>query len=102
MTAQNRFNFFFVRHHSRRLSSNDIKRDDRDLYSDPRRSRHQVAQKNEGSSPYQPCSSSNVINGALDPRRQNREPIMSEFESPQPSGESSESKEILNCNDESL
>lgn len=98
-------------HHSRRLSSNDIKRDDRDFYSDPRRSRHQVAQNNEGSSPYQPSMSSsssqmnpssNVINGVLDPRRQNREPNMSEFESPQPSGESSESKEILNCNDESL
>ena len=66
---------------SRRLSSNDIRGDERRFNSDPRMRNH-VTQSNGRSSPYQSTMHSpSIINPSLDPRRQNREPIMPEFES---------------------
>ena len=67
----------FISHHSRRLSSNDIRGEERRFSPDPRRRNL----SNGRSSPYQPVHSPNIINPSLDPRRQNREPIMPEFES---------------------
>ena len=76
---------------SRRLSSNDIRGDERRFNSDPRM-RNPVTQSNGRSSPYQPTMHSpSIINTSLDPRRQNREPIMPEFES-MPFVESNESE----------